>query len=108
MGEDAGQVAVGEPAVAGAPRQCLVDRAGAVELCEIDRLGHLATDPLRSLRGRLLEPPLGAVADLKELPLLAAASPGFALQRPGRPRWVVLVADAGTTGCGQPVARDLP
>ena len=45
VGEDAGQVAVGEPAVAGAPLERVVDRPGAVELGQVDRFGHLAPDP---------------------------------------------------------------
>ena len=107
VGEDAGQVTVGEPAVAGAPREGVVDRPGAMELGQVDRLGHLATDPLRSLRSGVLEPPLGALPDRKEVALLARAGAGPALQRPGRPRRVVLVLDAGATRRGQPVAGDL-
>ena len=46
VGKDAGQVTVGEPAVAGAPSERVVDRPGAVQLGQVDGFGHLATDPL--------------------------------------------------------------
>ena len=70
MGKDAGQVTVGEAAVAGAPGQRLIDGPGTVELGQVDRLCHLATDPLRPLGRGPLQPPLGALADRKEVPLL--------------------------------------
>lgn len=66
--------------VTGAVSVRLIDGPGTVEFGEVDRLGHLATDPLRALGRRLLEPPLRARPDRQELPLLAAASPGLALK----------------------------
>jgi hypothetical protein len=68
--ENGREVTVTEPAVARASLQCLVDRSGAVQLGEVDRLGHLATDPRGAFRGGSLQPPLRAFADGKELSLL--------------------------------------
>ena len=45
MGEDRGEVALAEPARLGAHLEGVLDLARAVQLGEIDRLGHLAPDP---------------------------------------------------------------
>ena len=70
MGEDRGQITVGEPAGVRARAQRALDLLAAVELGEIDRLGHLAPHTLRAGRGRSDQPPLGTLAERKERALL--------------------------------------
>ncbi|MGZ6723693.1 MAG: hypothetical protein ACXVHK_22225 [Solirubrobacteraceae bacterium] len=76
VGEDRRQVTIGKPACVGARAQGALDVLVAVKLGEVDRLGHLAPQPLCSRRGGVDQPLLRAVADLKERLLFGAAGSG--------------------------------
>ena len=89
-----------------AAAQRLVDSPGAVELGEIDGLGDLAPHPRRAGRGGRDQPRLGA-RPIARNACSSARRPWAALKRAGRPRRVVLVADARPPGRRQRVAGDL-
>lgn len=98
VGEDAGEIAVLEPAGASACLQRPGDLLGTVQLGQVDRFGELAPQPLRP-RGRSLDQPaLGNRADLQERLLLGALD-----ARPSRFGRVVLIADRRPARRGQPM-----
>jgi len=108
VGKDACQVSVAKAAIDSAPVKRRIDTPGTVKFGEVNRLGHLAADPLRALGSRLLKPPLRAIADRQELPLLLRPTTRLALKRAGRPGQIVLIVDARPPRRGQRVAGDLP
>ena len=109
VGEDRGEVTVGEPAGA---RRTSAARAGPprcrAALPDRPPLPSCAASAGCPAAAALISHALGALADLKERLLLGAAGARPALERAGRPRRVVLITDARAAGCGQPVAGDLP
>jgi hypothetical protein len=91
VGEDRGEVTVGEPAGVRARPQRTLDLVVAVELGEVNCFCHLATNPGSALSGGGDQPGLGAITEGQELPLLDASRPWASLERPGWSGWIVLV-----------------
>ena len=107
MGEDRGEITVGEAACIGGGAQCLIDLAAAVEFGEVDGLGELAPDACcAGCRGGD-QPCLGARTDRQERFLIAGAGSWLALDRAGRPGRVVALVDARPARRGQRVTGDL-
>jgi hypothetical protein len=100
VGQDRQQVAVAEPA-----RQRLVDHAGAVELGQRDRLGHLAAHPARASGGASTSHARAPSPMPRNA--CSAAVRACGVRSPGALR-VVLVGQDGLAALPTPVPGDLP
>src|SRR5450755_3933450 len=107
MREDRREITISEPARVSAHPERMLDLPGAVQLGEVDRLGHLPSDARGALGGRSGQPCLSAGSEREERLLLARAGAGRALKRARRPGWIVLILDARPSRRGQLVPSDL-
>jgi hypothetical protein len=98
VGEDRGEVAVGEPARRGGLTERPVDGLRPVRGGHLDRLRHLGPDPAGAGRGGLGQPYPGAAAEGEELRLGCGAGLRLAVQRPGRGGRVVRPVQPPTLG----------
>lgn len=99
-GQDGGQVAVSEPLIKSGVTEGPVDPFGAVQPGKRDRFGHLHSHPGYPSSGGFDQPQTGFLTYPQELLLSVVGGLGLAVQRPGRPGWVMGIVDTRVPGGG--------